>query len=489
MVSQSQLIQFYCLVTILNDEKIPSIEILSEFGLTENQAKVFIATTKLENPTVAEVADAAEVRREEVYRLLPELEKIGLIERLLGKPLRLRSPDPKSSISTLVKLERERAKARISDLSIKSRDLLQQLGHHSVEIGDEESLISEFSLIQEKESIRTELYDMICKSEQQIDILFSRADLTWLLSTQGESLRSAMERGVKIRIMSEPPTGRDRLPKILQRRFPGNLEISLKYLLSPTAFFLIVDQSQLLIITSGIRHLPTSNCLWTNNDSLVALTHKDFEERWNESVYWKTVDGIEMAVPPQDGLEGGASHVHRLFIYRSNDTKYKVLFDFLKERHDGGAMAFYVCSKDSIEDVSKAMVKFGFDRKALVKDGSIRILDWGEWLLDDGTFNTEKAIDMWDDLYFESQDKGFNGIAAATEMQFFFDHDMIERLEDYEEHIHRLVDGQMVFKCAYNEQTLLNTENPLQLYARLLGFHNILLSEQKTKVERIRTRR
>ena len=489
MVSQSQLNRFYCLVAILNDEKIPSIEILSEFGLTENQAKVFIATIQLENPTVAEVAGAAEVRREEVYRLLPELEKIGLVERLLGKPLRLRTPDPKSSISTLVKLERERAKSRISDLSIKSRDLLQQLGQHSVEISDYDVLPSEFSLIQEKESIRTELYDMISKSKQKIDILFSRSDLTWLLSTQGEALRSAIEHGVKIRIMSEPPIGRDRLPKILQRRFPDSSEISLKYLLFPTAFFLIVDLSQLLIITSGIHHLPASNCLWTNNDSLIALTHKDFEERWNESVYWKTADGVAMAVSPQDGSEGGASSIHRLFIYRSADTKYNVLFNFLKKRHEEGAMVFYVCSKDCIEDVEKAMIDFGFDRKSLTKEGSIRVLEWEKWLLDDGTFNTERAIDTWDDLFFESQDKGFNGIAAATEMQFFFDHDIVERLEDYEKHIHSLLDSHMVFKCAYDERAILKTENPLQLYARLLGFHSTLLSEERGMIERIRTRR
>ena len=114
----------------MTDESLRGIDILSEFGLTETQAKVFIAATQLVNPTVAELAEASEVRREEVYRLLPDLEKMGLIERLLGKPLRLKTPNPKSSISTLVKLEREKAKDRISELSRRSRDLLQQLDYH-----------------------------------------------------------------------------------------------------------------------------------------------------------------------------------------------------------------------------------------------------------------------------------------------------------------------------------------------------------------------
>ena len=122
----------------MTDEEKISFDILSEFGLTENQAKVFIATTRLGTPTVSEVADASEVRREEVYRLLPELEKMGLIERLLGKPLRLRTPNPKSAITTLVNLEREKAKDRITELSAKSRDLLQYLGHQPVESSSDE---------------------------------------------------------------------------------------------------------------------------------------------------------------------------------------------------------------------------------------------------------------------------------------------------------------------------------------------------------------
>ena len=485
MLSQSQPTRNHPWVAILTNENTSSIDILLEFGLTENQAKVFLAITSLEDPTVAEIAEHSEVRREEVYRLLPDLEKVGLVERLLGKPLRLRTPDPTSSIATLVALEREKANARISELSIKSRDLLQQLDQHGAKIEDIETITSEFSLIQEKESIRTELDEMINRSTQKLDLLFSRPDLIWLLSTQGEALRSALERGVKIRIMSEPPTGRDRLPRILERRFPENLEVSLKYLLFPTAFFLIVDMSQLLIITSGVHHLPASNCLWTNNESLIALTHKEFEERWSESVYWKTVDGISMAASRQEGADSRISHIHRLLLYQTSDVKYNVLFNFLKDQQDEGAMAIYVCSKDCVEDVKKAMVQFGFDKRTITKGEGIRILDWNSLLESDDVFNVERAIDAWDDLFFESQDKEFNGIAAATEMQFFFDNKIIEILEDYEKQIHSLQDGHMAFKCAYNEQSLLSTKRPLRLYARLLGFHTTLLTEEKGKVERL----
>ena len=472
----------------MTDEEKISFDILSEFGLTENQAKVFIATTRLGTPTVSEVADASEVRREEVYRLLPELEKMGLIERLLGKPLRLRTPNPKSAITTLVNLEREKAKDRITELSAKSRDLLQYLGHQPVESSSDEVSVSDFSLIQEKESIRVRLYDMIRKAKEQVDILFTRTDLIWLLSTQGEALQKAFESGVKIRIMSEPTSGRDRLPKILRRRFPGDSEVPMKYILNPTSFYILADKSQLLFLTSGVHHLPSASCLWTNNDSLVAMTSTNFEKHWHDSVHWKTVEGITLSVSPQDASEDGSSRVHRLLLYDSQDTKCKVLCNFLKEHIESGLMAIYVCADDSVDAVKEEMHKFGFDPKMVDKQTQIRILNWNHWLLEDGSFNVEKAIDIWDDIYFEAQDLGFTGIAIASEMKFFLDNNLIDELEDYEKQIHSMLEGQMDWKCAYEEKSLLATKNPLQLYARLLGTHTLLLTEEKGQVKRLKTR-
>lgn len=468
-----------------NDEM--NFDILSEFGLTENQAKVFIATTRLGNPTVSEVAEESNVRREEVYRLLPELEKMGLIERLLGKPLRLKTPDPQSAITTLVNLEKEKAQDRIASLSHKSKAFIQSLGHTVVEHSSEAAFESEFSLIYEKESVRVKIFEMISQSTQQLDIMFTRTDLIWFISTQGEALQEASNRGVKIRLLCEPPLGRDRLPKIIKRRFQDDDKIRMKYLLNPTTFYLVVDKLQLMFITSGAHHLPSGSCLWTNNKGLVTLSCSNFEEHWHASVHWKTIDGISLSVSPQEGAEGGSSHVHRILLYNSSDTKYKVLFNFLKNHFEAGNMVIYVCEEDCIENVKDAMYKFGFDMKLINAQKQIRILGWNNWLLDDGECNIEKCIDVWDELYFEAQDLGFNGVAAASEMKFFFDNKMIEELEEYEKQVHEMLVGQMELKCAYDEKSILGTDEPLQLYARLLGTHTTLLTEESGIIKRKKT--
>ena len=150
-------------------------------------------------------------------------------------------------------------------------------------------------------------------------------------------------------------------------------------------------------------------------------------------------------------------------------------------------MIIYVGPENCTEEIKEAMYNFGFDKNSIDDQKQIRIFEWTYWLLDDGSFNSEKAIDVWDDIYFEAQDLGFSRVAVASEMKFFFDNDMISELEEYEKEIHDTLGGQIEFKCAYDEKSILGTEEPLQLYARLLEAHSTLLTEEKEGIKRTRT--
>jgi sugar-specific transcriptional regulator TrmB len=82
-----------------NDE---NTDLLLGLGLTFNQARVYLAILKLEKTTVSQVAKFSKVRREDVYRILPGLEKMGLVERLLGKPTEIRATLVSYALTSLV---------------------------------------------------------------------------------------------------------------------------------------------------------------------------------------------------------------------------------------------------------------------------------------------------------------------------------------------------------------------------------------------------
>jgi sugar-specific transcriptional regulator TrmB len=64
------------------------IQILRSFGLTLNESRVFLALTLLGAASVKEISKSSNVAREAVYRVLPSLQKLGLVEKEIARPTR-----------------------------------------------------------------------------------------------------------------------------------------------------------------------------------------------------------------------------------------------------------------------------------------------------------------------------------------------------------------------------------------------------------------
>ena len=71
-------------------------------GLTPNQAKVYQTILKLGSATFSQISKASSVRREDVYKVLPALEKMGLAEKLLGKPAIIRATPVAGALASLI---------------------------------------------------------------------------------------------------------------------------------------------------------------------------------------------------------------------------------------------------------------------------------------------------------------------------------------------------------------------------------------------------
>src|SRR4030042_5703547 len=103
-----------------NDE---NTDLLLSLGLSLNQAKVYLAILKLEKTAVGKLAAFSKVRREDVYRILPILEKMGLIERLLGKPSEVRATPISDALTFLVSEEKTKSDERLSGMRSKVKSL------------------------------------------------------------------------------------------------------------------------------------------------------------------------------------------------------------------------------------------------------------------------------------------------------------------------------------------------------------------------------
>jgi len=100
-------------------------DLLLGLGLSLNQARVYLAILKLEKTTAGQVAKYSKVRREDIYRILPSLEAMGLIERIMGKPALIRATPISDALSLLVAEE----KAKFDDRLKGMRNKVERLSH------------------------------------------------------------------------------------------------------------------------------------------------------------------------------------------------------------------------------------------------------------------------------------------------------------------------------------------------------------------------
>jgi len=64
-----------------------TIDTLIELGLTLNQARIYVALLHSEKPVTAkEISKITDITRQDVYRILPNLQKTGLLEKTITAP-------------------------------------------------------------------------------------------------------------------------------------------------------------------------------------------------------------------------------------------------------------------------------------------------------------------------------------------------------------------------------------------------------------------
>ncbi|MFB3889652.1 MAG: TrmB family transcriptional regulator [Candidatus Bathyarchaeia archaeon] len=95
-------------------------QIMVELGLTSLQARTLLAMEDQDYKTAKNIAKTAGVARQQIYRVLPELQKLGLVEERLGVPNQYRSMPIREVLAILV----ERKNSQIAKIQEEASKLL-----------------------------------------------------------------------------------------------------------------------------------------------------------------------------------------------------------------------------------------------------------------------------------------------------------------------------------------------------------------------------
>jgi sugar-specific transcriptional regulator TrmB len=249
---------------------------LMELGLTLNQARIYVALLHSEKPmTAREISKTTSITRQDVYRILPALQKDGLIEKTIASPTRFNATPLKIGASILIKNKIAQHTALLEKVNMMTAESLIKQSTL-----DEEQ---EFILIPENGAVVQKISQITSRVQTSLDIITSKKRLPRAILEFFDERMQALKRGVKIRIVTEKllPTNADLEKTLLAERKAGTM-----YKFTPTlplALLLLFDRKQVLIITSATGTLETS-ALWSDNPSLIGLAINYFESTWNSAI-------------------------------------------------------------------------------------------------------------------------------------------------------------------------------------------------------------
>jgi len=259
-------------------------EALSSLGLTGHQTRVYLAVLNQNGISIGEISKQTKIRREDVYRTIPKLEQMGLVEKLLSTPTRIRALPVQHALSNLIDVEQTNVDKRITELKVTTARFVNNYNKGKRTNG-EKGEDSSFILLTQPNGIVVKANNMIASAEKRIDAVYAKKQLNQFIPVFSDPLKQAVKRGVKARLIAQgsinDPVYKEMFTQIMKRYLPNSPNIEVRAAEVALSHSLVVDHREALSETSLENEFLTRNpSLWTNNKGFVALISLNFESVW-----------------------------------------------------------------------------------------------------------------------------------------------------------------------------------------------------------------
>jgi len=260
-------------------------ELLTGLGLTSRQSKIYLAIALLEMATAKTISKLSGVRRENIYRTIPQLQEVGLIEKIIDTPIKFKAIEIEDAVSILL----NRKIRQMEKMQKEAEAVIENFKKGAYTRGLKIEEKTEFILIPKKIALTHRKIQSINNAEKSIDVITTLKRLSQAGPNYFIAADEALKRGVKIRVITEKPTKELELPisrKSTQKS--KNNATKFRYSKQPIKNVIaIIDTKEVYIVTIPHSRLEESPALWSNNPSLIDIIQNYFEKLWNDSLELK----------------------------------------------------------------------------------------------------------------------------------------------------------------------------------------------------------
>lgn len=266
---------------MLTDEK---VQTLVSAGLTSHQAKVLLTIVQAGKADAKTISKTTGLDRSNVYKTILELQKLGIIVKLVQTPNQYISIPMEQILSTMLKEKR----MEYQRIQKKSQRLIQQLADREggiAPVQEEYLMVIPGNLpfcnkwANTVKNIQTSMDIVACERREPKDMPVL------------ESYAPLLKRGVRARWIFDRSEHDNKEFMLRVKQFQSLFEypnFSVRFSFSPLRPFMAIKDTNLAVIcldpTSLFKH---SRTLWTNNPSIVTAVQQRFDTLWNLAEEYK----------------------------------------------------------------------------------------------------------------------------------------------------------------------------------------------------------
>jgi len=249
---------------------------LLKFGLTKNQAKVFIYLGKYGSKTSPDVCKALKLPRTETYNVLNDLLNLGIISSEFHHPTKYSALSMNKAILIMI----NDAQENVNKLSKKEIEVTKLW--NNVPMFDSKSndgKLEKFQMLQGIPRINNKLKEMIKDAKDGIKIICTEKDLSRFYYSDFLDMLAKSHVDVKLVIS---PT--QKIPRFIQSIDSSKIRLMAANN-GDNQCFIVKDSDEVLIFLRNAEG-PSKNAFafWTDTTSLINSMRKLFDYSWQYSL-------------------------------------------------------------------------------------------------------------------------------------------------------------------------------------------------------------
>lgn len=263
----------------------PISKALIDFGLTDRQLEIYLFLAKVGSYTASHLSIASNIHRTEVYQILKELQKKGLVESTLEFPKRFTALPFERALDFLIKSKKDEV-----EYLEKDKDRLLSLWK-SIEVRKPETSSEKFMLLKGRDRIYSRISQMIEETDNEFWIITTALGIS-RLETVG-LIDAIVKRNVQFRILTSISSENMATVRRMRSAIETHPMLEVRHVEFGVKLFpriVIKDgEEAILFIThkedrSITRREDTG--LWTDCRPFINTLAAFFEKIWVDSIDW-----------------------------------------------------------------------------------------------------------------------------------------------------------------------------------------------------------